>query len=346
MDQQLRVFVAVAEKGHFSRAAAVLYMSQPAVSQHIRALEQSVGAQLLERNHKQVRMTRAGEIVYAHAKEILGSYGRMQKLVDDLGSRAGGSLAIGASPTFGEYILPRVLAALRQQYPEVEPSVIIGKTAAVADKVRAGELDVGIVHGQPQDMKPLRADKLADDRMVLVASPNHPLIELADEQENAWPSVPEDPFIRKLREDLNRPGLRSDAAPALTLKPTVPEALSAHAWVLREPGSGTREAADDALHRLGVVSPAQILVFGSTQAVKEGVIAGLGLSLLSRWAIRRELYSGELQIVDIPGLPHIRPLSIVTASSFRTRALDVFIELLRQQRELTGPAGTDGTCGN
>ncbi|CAM3297427.1 MULTISPECIES: LysR family transcriptional regulator [Saccharibacillus] len=339
MDQQLRVFVAVAEKGHFSRAAAVLYMSQPAVSQHIRALEQAVGAQLLERNHKQIRMTRAGEIVYAHAKEILGSYGRMQKSVDDLGSRAGGSLAIGASPTFGEYILPRVLATLRQQYPEVEPSVIIGKTAAVADKVRAGELDVGIVQGQPQDMKPLRADKLADDRMVLVASPDHPLIELADEQENVWPSVPEDPFIRKVREDLNRPGLRSNAAPPL--KPTVPEALSAHAWVLRETGSGTREAADDALHRLGVVSPAEILVFGSTQAVKEAVIAGLGLSLLSRWAIRRELYSGELQIVDIPGLPHIRPLSIVTASSFRTRALDVFIELLRQQRELAGSAGTD-----
>ncbi|OWR28696.1 LysR family transcriptional regulator [Saccharibacillus sp. O23] len=332
MDQQLRVFVTVAEKGHFSRAAALLYMSQPAVSQHVRALEQSLGVQLLERGNKQVRMTRAGEIVYAHAREILGSYARMQKLVDDLSRHAGGPLAIGASYTFGEYILPRVVAALRQEYPDIAPAATIGNTSAIADKVRSGELDVGIVEGHPRDMKELHAEELAEDRMVLVAAPDHPLVRIAAERQGKWTNPPSDPDEIRSREDLKQLN-RLNGLPQPI--PTVPEALSPYAWVLRESGSGTREAADDALDRLGVV-PAEILVFSSTQAVKEAVIAGLGISLLSHWAIRRELHSGELRLIEIPGLPHVRQFSLVTASSFRTRAVDVFIELLRERRELTG----------
>ncbi|OWA36963.1 LysR family transcriptional regulator [Saccharibacillus sp. O16] len=308
MDQQLRVFAMVVEKGHFSRAAAALYMSQPAVSQHIRSLEKTMGTQLLERTNKQVRMTRAGEIVYAHAKEILTAYSRMQKLVEDLSRQASGPLTIGASYTFGEYVLPRVVAALKQQYPDIAPSVTIGNTSSIVDKLRTGELDVGIVEGHPREMQELNAEELAEDRMVLVAAPDHTLAKWAAQ----------DPH---------------DLEPSSVL--TVPEALSAHAWVLRESGSGTREAADDALARLGVV-PREILVFSSTQAVKEAVIAGLGISLLSQWAIRRELNSGELQALDVPRLPHTRQFSLVTASTFRTRAMNVFLELLQERRELTG----------
>lgn len=290
MDQQLRIFMKVVEKGNFSRAADSLHMTQPAVSQHIRTLEQSVGAQLLERTNKYVRLTKAGEIVYAHARDILGLYGRMQHLVDDLSNHAGGPLTIGASYTFGEYILPRIVAELKLMYPDISPSVTIGNTFSVAEQVRTGELDVGIVEGHPRDMKELRAEGLAEDRMVLVGS---------------------------------------------SLKPV--KSLNAHTWILRETGSGTREASDDALERIGIL-PSQTLVFSSTQAIKEAVIAGLVISLLSRWAIRRELASGELKIIDVPQLPHIRQFSIVTGSPFRTKALDVFLELLRERRDLTGLA--------
>ncbi|MEJ8304467.1 LysR substrate-binding domain-containing protein [Saccharibacillus sacchari] len=291
MDQQLRIFMKVVEKGNFSRAADFLHMTQPAVSQHIRTLEQSVGAQLLERTNKYVRLTKAGEIVYAHARDILGLYGRMQHLVDDLSNHAGGPLTIGASYTFGEYILPRIVAELKSLYPDISPSVTIGNTFSIAEQVRTGELDVGIVEGHPRDMKELQAEGLAEDRMVLVSSPSSPV-----------------------------------------------ESLDAHhTWILRETGSGTREAADDVLERLGV-TPAETLVFSSTQAIKEAVIAGLGISLLSQWAIRRELASGELKIIDVPLLPHIRQFSIVTGSPFRTKALDVFLELLRERRDLTGLA--------
>lgn len=310
MDQQLRIFIKVVEKGNFSRAADSLHMTQPAVSQHIRTLEQSVGAQLLERTNKYVRLTKAGEIVYAHARDILGLYGRMQHLVDDLSSRAGGPLAIGASYTFGEYILPRIVAELKSMYPDISPSVTIGNTFSIAEQVRTGELDIGIVEGHPRDMKELQAEGLAEDRMVLIASPNHPL-------QRSLLSV----------ERTNKALSRFSAS--------IAESLSAQPWILRESGSGTREAADDALGRMGV-TPSETLVFSSTQAVKEAVIAGLGISLLSQWAIRRELASGELEILDVKPLPYIRQFSIVTGSPFRTKALDVFLELLRERRDLTG----------
>lgn len=106
MDQALEVFVTVVEKGNFTRAAEELLMTQPAVSQYIRALERSLGTRLLDRSNKYVRLNKAGEIVYHHAKEILGLYTRMNTLVDDVMHRASGDLSIGSSYTFGEYLLP------------------------------------------------------------------------------------------------------------------------------------------------------------------------------------------------------------------------------------------------
>lgn len=103
MDQTLEVFVTVVEKGNFTRAAEELLMTQPAVSQYIQSLERAVGTKLLERTNKYVRLNKAGEIVYHHAKEILGMYTRMHSLVDDLMHRTSGSLSIASSYTFGEY---------------------------------------------------------------------------------------------------------------------------------------------------------------------------------------------------------------------------------------------------
>src|SRR5699024_12664168 len=110
MDQHLQVFITVAEKRNFSRAAEALHMTQPAVSQYIRLLEENFGVRLLERTNKYVRLNKAGEIVYHHAKEITGLYTRMHHLMDDLTHKARGPLAIGASYTFGEYVLPHIIA--------------------------------------------------------------------------------------------------------------------------------------------------------------------------------------------------------------------------------------------
>lgn len=135
MDRQLHVFVTVAEMENFSRAAEELHMTQPAVSQYIQSFERTMGTNLLERSNKFVRLNKAGEIVYHHAKEILGLYTKMHYLIDDLTNKTSGPLSIGASYTFGEYVLPHVIAKMHKKYPLIIPTITIGNTKEVANLV-------------------------------------------------------------------------------------------------------------------------------------------------------------------------------------------------------------------
>lgn len=295
MDQHLQVFVTVVEKENFSRAAEELHMTQPAVSQYIRTLENNIGTRLLERSNKYVRLNQVGEIVYHHAKEILGLYTKMQTLVDDVTNVANGPISIGASYTFGEYVLPHIIAKLQQTYPDIQPTVTIGNTTDIASLVDTHQLDVGIVEGHFNDQE-LLVEEFAEDQMVVVASPKHVLGEKKG-------------FIDII--DLEK-----------------------ETWIVREKGSGTREATEKMYGQLGII-PAKLMSFGSTQPIKESVEAGLGISLMSKWAIQKELKNGDLSTLDIKGLPFFRQFSIVTKSPFQTKALEVFISLLRDNRLLT-----------
>lgn len=288
MDQQLQVFVTVVEKQNFSRAAEELHMTQPAVSQYIRTLETNVGTRLLERSNKYVHLNKVGEIVYHHAKEILGLYTKMQRLVDDVTNVANGPISIGASYTFGEYVLPHIIANLKEAYPDIQPTVTIGNTTEIAELVAGYQLDVGIVEGHFKDQK-LSVEEFAEDQMVVVASPNHGLAQ------------------HKGNVDMN--------------------VLQNETWVVREIGSGTREATENMFYQLGL-TPTNYMSFGSTQPIKESVEAGLGISLLSKWAIQKELKHGDLCILNVKGLPFFRRFSIVTKSPFKTKALEVFVALL------------------
>src|SRR5699024_9768148 len=295
MDQHLQVFVTVAEQQNFSRAANEHHMTQPAVSQYIRALEDTIGTRLLERTNKYVRLNKAGEIVYHHAKEILGLYTKMQNLVDDLEHKASGPLSIGASYTFGEYVLPRIIANLQDIYPDIVSTVTIGNTFKIADLVASHQLDIGIVEGHFNESK-LIAEPFAEDHMVIVASPDH-----------KWIRGKERVKISDLENET---------------------------WIVREHGSGTREATEK-MFQLFHITPDNFMHYSSTQPIKESVEAGLGISLLSQWAIQKELCHGDLEIIKVNGLPLSRQFSIVTKSPFQTKALEVFIELLRNNKMLT-----------
>jgi len=289
MEQSLTVFVEVAETRNFSRAAERLHMTQPAVSQHIRTLEERLNAQLLVRSNKSVALTKAGEIVLHHAREIGELYRRMNEMVGELIGHAGGPLSIGASYTFGEYVLPRTLAKLHECYPDIRPSVMIGNTADIAEKVRTRALDVGIVEGE-EIGSGLDAERLAEDEMFVAAAASHPLANL--------PRV----------------------------EPTL---LERETWLVRERGSGTRAAADNLFAALGI-QPVRLMELGSTQSIKETVEAGLGISLLSRWALRKELGLGSLKPLRAEGLPFRRSFHILSRrGDLRTRTVDAFLETLR-----------------
>ena len=204
MDQALLVFVTVVEKKSFTRAADALHMTQPAVSQYIQALERSVGAKLLDRSSKYVQLNKAGEIVYHHANEIIGLYTQMQNLVDDTMHKASGNLAIGASYTFGEYVLPHIVAYLQTEFPLIKPKITIANTKRISEWVASRQLDIGIVDGEiHHNQLPLEA--FADDLMYIVASANHPCV-----NQN----------IKNIND------------------------LKKETWIVREESSGTREAAE------------------------------------------------------------------------------------------------------
>lgn len=296
LDQQLQVFITVAEKKNFSRAAEELHMTQPAVSQYIRTLEDHIGARLLERTNKYVRLNKAGEIVYHHAKEIVGLYISMQNLIDDLFNQANGPLSLGASYTFGEYILPHVIAKMKETFPGIQPTLTIGNTAEIARLVLSNQLDVGIVEGHFEKEQLYHIEEIMADYMVIIASSKHPFSQRSNEI-----------MIKELENQT---------------------------WILREVGSGTREAAEKVFEHLNI-SPASIMYFSSTQSIKEAVGAGLGISLLSQCTIQKELRLGDLKIVDFKEMPFIRKFSVITATPFQTKALQEFIHLLKKCKELT-----------
>ncbi len=296
MDQRLEVFLKVVEKKNFSKAAEELHMTQPAVSQYIRSLEETTGVKLLERTNKYVRLNKAGEIVYHHTLEIKELYAKMNHLLDDLTNKASGSIAIGASYTFGEYLLPRIIAEAKEQFPDIKPTVTIGNTATIAELVLSHQLDVGIVEGHFKDVMELKTEPFAKDRMVIIAQSDHPLT-----HHN---------------------------------KPIEMKELLEETWILRELGSGTREATENVFEQFSMF-PQSIMNFSSTQPIKAMVEAGMGISLLSEWAIQKELHYGDIKILNVKELPYTRDFSIVTRSPFQTKALSAFLDLLRSHKELT-----------
>lgn len=294
LDQSLLVFVTVAEKENFTRAAEELHMTQPAVSQYIQTFERMVGTKLLERNNKYVRLNKAGEIVYHHAKEILGLYTRMQCLVDDLMHTASGNLPIGASSTYGEYVLPHIIAHLREQYPLIKPTITIGNTKEIAELVASHQLDIGIVEGNFKHEK-LHIEPIAEDLMFIIISANHRFA--------------------------NRKEIQISE-------------LSKETWIVREEGSGTREATEKMFDKFQF-HPHNIMEFGSTQIIKESVKEGLGITLLSHWAVRKEISLGTLKMLKINGLPVSRKFSLITqATQFHTKATEVFLDILRKNEAL------------
>jgi DNA-binding transcriptional LysR family regulator len=296
MDQRLAAFMAVVEQKGFSRAGLVLHMTQPAVSQHVQALERELGTRLLERSNRLLHLTPAGVIVYDHARQILEIEERMRRYVSDLTNEASGSLSIGASHTIGEFMLPIVLAALQRRYPLVTPTVTIANTQHVAELVGTRRLDLGLVEGE-LELPQVQTFPLFEDRLTMVAPPGHCLA-----------------------------GCRAVA----------PASIAGATWLVREMGSGTRAASDAYMadHKLTSVMR---LEFGSTQMIKEAIAAGMGISLLSRWATRREVSQGVLVELPVEDTPRVRRFSaLMLRSRFRTGALEVFKRLLDEMTpELT-----------
>lgn len=288
MDQQLLTFVTVAEKKNFTRTAEALHITQSAVTLIIKGLEKKYGVKLFDRTNKYVRLTKAGEVLYHHAKEILIKYENMQRLIDDLSYSQSGPIFIGSSFTFGEYLLPRIVSEFKAAYPLITPDISIRNTKRIIAKLLRHELDVGIVEGKAEHPN-LIIHPFAQDEMFVIVSSNHH-------------------FASRNEIELGE--------------------LASETWVLREEGSGTRQTIDS-LFFGNHFSPSAIMSFGSSQIIKESVEAGLGISIMSKYVIRKEISLGTLHPIRIKNNPILRNFSyVIHKSDFHTKILDVFLEFL------------------
>jgi DNA-binding transcriptional LysR family regulator len=273
-EQRLEVFVAVAQRLSFSGAARALHLSQPAVSQQVAALERELGTQLFERSTRRVRLTAAGAALLARAGTLLRDHAEARRAVAAADGRIAGELDIASSLTVAAYLLPAALARLGAGHPDLRVRVTVENSEQVAVSLLEGRADVGFVEGD-LSLPELVVQPLREDELVLIAPADH---RFAAEDEVALEDVLREPFV------------------------------------LREPGSGTRQVAEAHLARAGV-DPASLRVvaeLSGIDAIKGTVAAGLGVSLISRAALPRGGSAWGLVARPVRGLRMPRRLAAAT----------------------------------
>ncbi|MGH8288083.1 MAG: LysR substrate-binding domain-containing protein [Steroidobacteraceae bacterium] len=257
---QLRIFVEVGERGHVTRAAEALRMSQSAASAAIGALEQRYQIKLFDRVGRGIQLTEPGRIFLREARAVLDRASMASSVLQDLAGWPASPIALAASQTIATYWLPRRLAAFHAANPRVRLNVMIRNTREVETAVADGEVSIGLVEGPTQHPALLRTH-LDHDQMVLVVAAGRAL---------------------------------------LAIDPSGRVDLRALSWVIREPGSGTRRGLEDLAARQGLsLDELNIfLVLPGNEAVREAVEFGAGATIISRHVVASAIAAGTL--VEIP----------------------------------------------
>ena len=292
---RLRVFYAVARRLSFSRAAEELYTSQPNVSRHIARLEAELGVSLFHRLGTQVALTDAGRMVYDYAQRVFELTEGLQRTLNELKGLERGYLRLGASSTPGLYLLPTHLAGFRARYPGLDVTLHLGNSREIVAQVLSNSLDLGFVEGHAEAAG-IQVQPFVTDELVFIAPAGHRLAGQAE------------------------PG---------------PQDLAEETFIWREEGSGTREAMEAMLGRLGIqparpsasrrgelVEPSgrRSLELRGCEGVKRAVAAGLGISFVSKHAVELELAQGLLAVLEGPDMRARRELSIVSHKDVRPSA--------------------------
>jgi LysR family hydrogen peroxide-inducible transcriptional activator len=171
---QLRYFIAVADEGNFSRAAAKVRVAQPSLSQQIRKLEAEIGQPLFDRLPRSVVLTEAGRCLLDYARQILASIGDAQRCVDELKGKIAGDVAVGAIPTIAPYVLPELVVTFQKHYPDVTLHIVEDVTAGITRRIEAGELDVALA-STCRPSPTLRRESIGNEPLLLLVPEGHAL---------------------------------------------------------------------------------------------------------------------------------------------------------------------------
>ncbi|MDP1605852.1 MAG: LysR family transcriptional regulator [Rhodocyclaceae bacterium] len=292
-DRRLQVFHAVAKQLSFTKAAEVLFMTQPAVTFQIKQLEEHFNTRLFDRGHGRISLTPAGELVLTYAEKILGLSGEMDVRLSEMTGEVGGSLLVGASTTIAEFLLPRILGEFKAKFPNVKPCLVVANSEAIEMRVAEHTIDIGFIES-PSHQPNLQTEVCCEDELQIICSPKFPLARM---------------------------------------KEVTPQQLIEYPFVSREPGSGTREFTEVYLQKNGVnidhMQP--VMELGSPLALLEVVETGLGYAIASRTSVLKALRLGDL--VSIPLKPRLtRQLSMVyPKEKFRSRLVTAFVDFATEK---------------
>ncbi len=269
---RLKVFRTVAEHLNFRRAAEDLFLTQPAVTQQIKALEDEVGLPLFDRAGGRVRLTAVGEILLRYALQLKAIADEAVQAIAEESGEFAGRLSIGASQTIGQYLLPNLMAGFLREHPRVDLTAMSGNTEEVLEALTQHTIDLALIEG-PARRRDVVVEPFLEDHMVLVAPTGHEWTEHA-----------------------------------ISL-----EVLATGALLMREQGSGSRRVVEEALAAAGLrLKDLRVrMTLDSTEGLLSAVEAGLGVTFVSRWAVRNQLTLGTLKVVSVKGLRMPRMFSIV-----------------------------------
>jgi len=285
-DFRLKVFYTVAQRLSFTKAATELYITQPAVTRHIKELEQQLNAQLFVRNGNSIVLTTAGKILVQYAGKIFQTYTDLETELAQLNNLESGTLHIGASTTVAQTILPRILALFKKTYPAVNFTFIQGNTDMITQMVLAEKVDIAIVEGAAHYPQIVYAP-FAKDEIVLVTRANNQLSKKAE---------------------------------------ITPKQLLSIPLILREAGSGTLDIIFNALNNAGVnPKDLQVEIrLESSIAIKQYLLYSETATFLSIRSVFSELKYNELTIIDVKGLDIFRTFEFIQLQGKTSGLIDLF----------------------
>lgn len=283
----------VVDKGSFSHAAEELGVSQPAVSFQIRSLEERMGQRLLDRSGRRVTLTDAGRVVDGYARRMLALDDDLVRELSNLSDHISGPLVLGSSTGPGELLLPRLLGGFKSDNPEVEISLVVQDTQTVCDRVLDDDLELGVV-GAARPHRGLLFEPFVRDELVVICPPSHPLANTG----------------------------RIDLA-----------ALAAQPMILQQRGSGVRAVLEAAFRAAGIrMRDVDVtLELGLQQSVRAAVLDGLGITVISRLAVERDIAENRLVALEVMGAVLARDFSLVRhAGRTPSRVSEGFVDYARE----------------
>lgn len=296
----LRLFAAVVNHGGFTKAADSLRLSQPAISKSLNELERQLNLALIDRSGRSIRLTDAGKTLYARARELFGVEWIAEQELREIRGLKRGVLRIGASTTIATYMLPPFLGRFHLRHPRIRIRASSANTRTVLRMLLESRVDVALVEG-PVSHSRVEVQPWREDELVVISHPEHRLLS------------------------------RSNVDVEMLVK---------EQFIVREPGSGTRDVSARALALHGARLTNTIRV-GGTEAIKQAVAAGLGLAIVSRAAAEDQLALGKIAVITVNGLTIRRTLAQIKLRGRVTTAAARELELLLAEpptEESTGDA--------